>query len=71
MKGYKMQTPQDIKIEKLEDFKDKVEDYAENLLITNGIDVNDKNVYELMNIVSSYVVEGVSGRLLEMKIQEG
>ena len=66
-----MQTPQDIEIEKLEDFKDKVEDYAENLLITNGIDVNDKNVYELMNIVSSYVVEGVSGRLLEMKIQEG
>jgi|TARA_R100001163_G_C4956498_1_gene122101 hypothetical protein len=71
MKGYKMQTPQDIEIEKLEDFKDKVEDYAENLLITNGIDVNDKNVYELMNIVSSYVVEGVSGRLLEMKLQEG
>ena len=66
-----MQTPQDIEIEKLEDFKDKVEDYAENLLITNGIDVNDKNVYELMNIVSSYVVEGVSGRLLEMKLQEG
>ena len=66
-----MQTPQDIEIEKLEDFKNKVEDYAENLLITNGIDVNDKNVYELMNIVSSYVVEGVSGRLLEMKLQEG
>ena len=57
-----MQTPQDIEIEKLEDFKDKVEDYAENLLITNGIDVNDKNVYELMNIVSSYVVEGVTYR---------
>ena len=71
MKGYKMQTPQDIEIEKLEDFKDKVQDYAENLLITNGIDVNDKNVYELMNTVSSYVVEGVSGRLLEMKLQEG
>ena len=71
MKGYKMQTPQDIEIEKLEDFKDKVEDYAENLLITNGIDVNDKNLYELMNIVCGYVVEGVSGRLLEMKLQEG
>ena len=66
-----MQTPQDIDIEKFADFKAKVEDYAENLLIANGIDVNDKNVYELMNIVSSYVVEGVSGRLLEMKLQEG
>ena len=66
-----MQTPQDIEIEELEDFKDKVQDYAENLLITNGIDVNDKNVYELMYILSSDVAEGVSGRLLEMKLQEG
>jgi len=71
MKGYKMQTPQDIEIEELEDFKDKVEDYVENLLITNGIDVNDKNVYELINIVCGHVVDSVSGRLLEMKIQEG
>ncbi len=66
-----MQTPQDIEIEELEDFKDKVEDYVENLLITNGIDVNDKNVYELINIVCGHVVDSVSGRLLEMKIQEG
>jgi len=66
-----MQTPQDIEIEELIDFKDKVQDYAENLLITNGIDVNDKNVYELINIVCGHVVDSVSGRLLEMKIQEG
>ncbi len=66
-----MQTPQDIEIEKLEDFKDKAQDYVENLLITNGIDVNDKNVYELMNIVCGHVVDSVSGRLLEMKMQEG
>ena len=66
-----MQTPQDIEIEKLEYFKDKAQDYVENLLITNGIDVNDKNVYELMNIVCGHVVDSVSGRLLEMKMQEG
>ena len=66
-----MQTPQDIEIEKLEDFKDKAQDYVENLLITNGIDVNYKNVYELMNIVCGHVVDSVSGRLLEMKMQEG
>ena len=33
--------------------------------------LNDKNVYELMYILSSDVAEGVSGRLLEMKLQEG